>query len=240
MSIFVNYISTKMKDAKTNLIKAAASWDPEAVGESQLAEWNDQAEEMAEMAASAQIEYNSLLAKLASIKNNYNDYVTAAETLATKNPTAANKAADQAMELMGQINVLDADVADAKLWMDETRSVAEAAQEKVRQGRDAIERAIREQKRATQEAATSKAKLEQRERMAGITSSVDGIDVAINAMKSNVADAKKESIANNIRSGVLNRGADEDTAIQDAIKASKGQTAPTTLTDKLASLKKIA
>ena len=74
--------------------------------------------------------------------------------------------------------------------------------------------------------------------MAGITTDLDGADIAINAMKSNPAEAKKAAAAANIRTGVLNKGAEADAAINAALAEVDGTAKPQSLADKLAALQK--
>jgi chromosome segregation ATPase len=237
MSFFGSFVTTTMKNIQDGAIKALASWDPKTVGEAQLKEWSNKAAELAEMAAQAAIEEDAVRKRLGQIRSDITRYTAAAEKLAATNEAAALKAADQALELKGQLAEAEQDLVEAEQWARETRTSAESAQQKVASGRKAIEQAQREQARAKQEAQISEQRLRDRERLAGISGDISGADAAINAMKANAASAKKKAAANDIRSGVLGKGADADAAVQAALAEVDGAPRAQTLAEKLAALK---
>lgn len=237
MSFFGSFVTTTMKNIQDGAIKTLASWDPETVGETQLAEWNSKAAELANMAAQAAVERDAAARRVDTIQSDIARYTAAAEKLAKTNEVAANKAADQALALQGELATARQNLADAESWATETRASAVAAEEKVAKGRTAIENAKREQARAKQEQAIAEQRLHERERMAGITTGLDGADVAIKALQANADQAKKSAAAANIRSGVLGKGAEDDAAIQAALAEVDGAPKPQSLKDKLAALK---
>lgn len=237
MSFFGSFVTSTMKNIQDGAIKALASWDPETVGETQLAEWNKKAAELADMAAQAAAELEVQRKKVFGIESDIARFTAAAEKLAATNEAAANKAADQALALAGDLDTAKTVLADAESWAKETRASAEAAQSKVAKGRTAIEQAKRDQARAKQEQTIAEQRLRDRERMAGITNNIDGADMAIAALQANAAEAKKKAAAANIRTGVLNKGADEDAAIAAALAEVDGGPRPQSLAEKLAALK---
>lgn len=237
MSFISNYISAKVQDLHDTAVKLVAKWDPESVGEAQLAEWDATAREMAATAAKAATDAKAAADALANIRSNVERYTAAAEKLAATNEIAANKAADQALEWNGKLEAAAAEASDAAQWATETRAAAENAQRLVLEGKSKIEQAKRDQARALQEAAVAEQRRADRERMAGLTKGLSGADVAVNAMAANAKVAREKAAADNIRSGVLGKAVEADAAINAALAEVDGGPKPTSLQDKLAALK---
>lgn len=238
LSFMTNYISTKARDLHDGAIKLVAKWDPDAVGEAQLKEWDDTAREMAQAAVRAASDAKTAKDALTNTQSNVDRYTAAAEKLAAAgNEGAANKAADQALEWAGKLETAQAEAQDAEQWAVETRVAAENAQRLVMEGRRKIEAAKRDQSRALQAEKVAEQRRADRERMAGITNGLDGADLAINAMAANTRAARERAEANNLRSGVLGKAVEADAAIQAALAEVDGQPKATSLQDKLAALK---
>lgn len=238
LSFLTNYISTKARDLHDGAVKLVAKWDPDAVGEAQLKEWDDTAREMAQTAARASSDAKSARDALANMQSNLDRYTAAAEKLAAAgNEEAANKAADQALEWAGKLETARAEAQDAEQWATETRAAAENAQRLVMEGRRKIETAKREQARALQAERISEQRRADRERMAGITKGLDGADLAINAMAANTQAARERAEANDLRSGVLGKAVEADEAINAALAEVDGAPKSRSLQEKLAVLR---
>ena len=227
-SFATNYISTKMQELHDGAIKMVAKWDPDAVGEAQLKEWDGTANEMARTAVSAANDAKAAKDALANIRSNITRYTAAAEKLAEAgNESAANKAADEALDWSSKLETAEA----------EAKTAAENAQRLVMEGRRKIDAAKREQSRAAQAEKVSEQRRADRERMAGITKGLNGTDVAINAMAANAQASRNRAQANDLRSGVLGKAVEADAAINEALAAVDGQAKAQSLQDKLAKLK---
>ena len=237
MSFLSSFVSTKVRDLHDGAIKLVAQWDPESVGEAQLAEWDSQAKEMATTAARAATDAKTAQDAVANIQSNVARYTAAAEKLAATNEVAANKAADQALEWASKLESAQSEANAATAWATETRTAAENAQRLVIEGRTKIENAKRDQARALQEAKVAEQRRADRERMAGITKGLSGADVALDAMAANAKAAREKAAADNIRSGVLGKASDDDAAINAALAAVDGKPKAQTLAEKLAALK---
>ena len=239
MSFLTSFVTTKAKNLHDAAIKTVASWDPDTVAESQIAEWQNQAQELANSAAKAATDAKTANDAVENIKANVSRYTAAAEKLATSNPDAANKAADQALELSSRLEAAQAEAADATAWANETLVAAQNAQKLVLEGRTKVEAAKRDQARAQQEAVIAERRRADRERMAGVVNGLNGTDVAIDALKANANAARQKAAANNIRSEVLGKSTDSDSAINAALAEvdNGGVAKPTSLADKLAALK---
>lgn len=234
-----SYISTKAQEVHDGALKLVARWDPESVGEAQLAEWNSTAQEMARTAAKAEQDAIEAKKVVENIESNVARYTAAAEKLATAgNEEAANKAADQALDWNSKLESAQNEAEDAAEWAKETRVAAENAQRLVMEGRAKIEQAKRDQARALQEAKIAEQRRADRERMSGLTKGLSGADIAINAMAANARDAKEKAAADNIRSSVLGKAVENDAAINAALAEVDGGAKPVSLADKLAALKK--
>ena len=237
MSFVGSFINATVKNIHDGAVLTLASWDPTTVGEAQLGEWNKKAAELADMAVKAASDRDKVQKQIDDLNANIARYAAAAQKLAATNEIAANKAADQALALQAELTEAQANLVDAQNWAAETRASAESAEDKVSKGRAAIEKAKREQARATQEQAIAEQRLKDRERLAGISTNLDGADVAINAMKSNADAAHAKAAAANLRTGVLSKSSESDAAITAALAEVDGVPKPQSLADKLAALK---
>ena len=238
MSFFGNYVSAAVRQIHDGAIKTIASWDPETAGEAQILQWNQTAAELANVAAKAATDLNTQRKIVSELESNIARYTAAAEKLAATNESAANQAADKAIELSEQLESAKATLADAESWATETRTSAEDAEAKVAAGRAAIEKAKREQARALQEKHVAEARLAERERVAGITKGLNGADTAIDALTANAAKSKQEAEAARLRSNVLGKTTEADVAIKAALDEVDGGPKPQSLAEKLAKLKK--
>jgi len=233
-----NYITQKAQDLHDGAVKLMAKWDPDAVGEAQLKEWDNTAREMAQTAARAVTDAKTARDAVKNIQSNVDRYTAAAEKLAMAgNEDAANKAADQALDWAGKLETAESEASDAEAWAKETRVAAENAQQLVMQGRQKIEAAKREQARALQAEKVADQRRADRERLAGITKGLSGADLAIDAMSANTRAARERAEANNIRSGVLGKAVEADDAITRALAEVDGGGKSQSLQDKLAALK---
>ena len=240
MSFLNSFVTVGMRNVHDGAIKTLAAWDPDTVAESQLQEWNSRAAELATMAAKAASELEVQQKKFDGITADINRYMAAAEKLATTNEKAANMAADKALALQSDLEDAKTALAEAQSWADETRATAEEAEAKVSKGRATIEQAKRDQQRAQQAKMVAEQRLHDRERLAGISTNLDGADAAINALTANAAKAKEAAAAANLRSGVLNKRNADDDAIKAALAEVDGGPKPQSLAEKLAALKAAA
>lgn len=238
MGFLTNYISTKAQELHQAGMQLMAKWDPESVGEAQLAEWDSQAKEMAATAAKAQSDAQESRKVANNIRANLERYTNAATKLIEAgNETAANQAADKALEFKAQLESADAEAQDAEAWAAETLEAAQNAQRLVMEGRTKIEQAKRDQARALKEQEVAERRRQDRERMAGISKSVSGADVAINAMAANARQAREKATADRIRGDVLGKATETDAAINAALAEVDGKPKTQSLADKLAALK---
>lgn len=233
-----NYVSAKFSGFRDELVKTLAKWDPETVGEAQLLEWEESAKKLAATAVKATNEANAASAALSTARSDIARYTAAATKLAPSNPEAANKAADQALEIDSKLQSLIDDAEDATAWAHEAREAAERAQKAVLEGRRQIDAAKREQARAAEQERVAEARCEDRERVAGLTRSLTGSDAAINAMKANAQKSRDAAAANNLRSSVIGKSAETDDAIKTALAEVDGSSSTMSLADKLARLNK--
>jgi hypothetical protein len=213
-----------------------AQWDPNTVAEAQLTDWNNQAAILADSAAKAATDLETAKTKVNGLLSEINRLTIAATKLAATNETAANIAADRALNMQAELEDAQAELADAQSWADETRASAEQAETKVAQGRATIEQAKREQARALQAKEQAETRLHERERVAGINQNLNGGDIALNALKANAAKAKQDAASANLRSNVLNKGNEADAAIKAALAEVDGPPKGQTLAEKLAAL----
>src|SRR4051812_37897146 len=125
MSFFTSYVSAKVRDLHDVTIRTVAKWDPESVGEAQLAEWDSTAKEMTAGAAKAATDAKAATNSFNNIRNKVEGYPPAATKLAATNEEAANKAADQALEWQGKLESAESEATDANAWAGETLEAAQ-------------------------------------------------------------------------------------------------------------------
>lgn len=237
MGFAKSLFTTKIRNLHDTTIKLIAKWDPESVGEAQLEEWNTQARTLAESAAQAQLEAKTAAETVTNIKSNFERYRSAAEKLESANPVAAEKAANQALEWHEKITDAETEAKEAEEWAKEVLNAAERAQTVVLEGRERIAKAKREQERAQRDAQVAESRRKDRERIAGISTGLDGANIAIDAMSANAKDARQKAAADNIRSNVLGKAVEDDNAIIEALKEVDGDAKPKTLAEKMAALR---
>ncbi len=236
MSFLKSFVTTAARQVHDGAIKTMAQWDPTTVAEAQLTEWNDQAKQLADVAAKAATDAQTEKVKVENMLSEINRYTMAAQKLMATNESAANIAADRALAVQADLKDAQAVQAEAQSWADETRANAELAETKVAQGRATIEQAKRDQARAIQSKEQAETRLRERERVAGITSGLSGGDIALDALKANAAKAKQDAVSANLRSNVLNKGNESDAAINAALAEVDGPPKGQTLAEKLATL----
>lgn len=237
MGIVSSIVTTKARGLHDTAIKLMAKWDPESVGEAQIAEWDNQARDLARSAAKAETDAKAARDAVANIQKNISNYTAVAEKLALTNENAANKAADAALEWQSKLDAAVEEENDATAWAAEVKTAAERAQQLVIEGRDKIERAKREQARAANEAAVAANRRAERERLAGVTKGLNGADAVLDAMAANTKAAREQAAADNLRSGVLGKTVETDDVVKAALAEIEHGSKPQTLADKIAALK---
>jgi hypothetical protein len=237
MSLLTSYISNTVERIHNGVIQTVASVDPETLGEAQISEWICHAARLAQISAKALAEVNEQSAKIVTIEADIARYTSAAEKLGETNPTVAEKAADNALKLSETLADEKATLADHQAWYVESRLAAVDAQEKVGNARKAIEDAKHEQARAQHEAEVAKARLAERQEVLGITKTISGSDMAINALKKNAQESRINADAAKLQTEVLGSAVNDEDAINKALECiSPAKTE--TLAEKLARLKK--
>jgi len=238
MGIASAILKTKGRDLHDGLIKTLAKWDPESVGAAQLEQWDSQAREMARIAAKAATDSGVATEARTNISNNIARYTAAAEKLmAAGNEAAAEKAADEALSWKNKLPDAEAEADEAAKWAVESREAAERAEKIVLEGKSKIEKALRGQEKAKQEAVVAESRRADRERIAGLTHGLSGSDAAIDALVANANSFREKAAADNIRSGVLGKAVESDAEVNAALAEVDGTVKPKTFAEKMAALK---
>lgn len=240
MGLLGSYVTTKFRQLAEAAVSTVAAWDPDSVGEAQLAQWAETAKEMSNTAAKARVEAKEAAGRVTTLKSEIERLTAAGEKLLATNETAANTAIDRALALQEELTSAEADAADSEAWADEALASAKQASEIVLRGRQRIDAAKREQARAERDQDKAEKRLEDRQRMAGLKTGISGGDAAIAAMEGNARKARLATEAANIQAGVLGKGADDEAAIQAALREVDGKsTTGLSAAEKLAKLKKV-
>jgi phage shock protein A len=237
MSFFGSLGKTVVGNVHDGAVKTLANIAPDVVGETQITQWREDAAKAADMAAKAATDYESAQKKFDSMKADIARYTAAAEKLMATNEQAATTAIDRATQLNADLPAMQTQLAEAKSWAEETEQAAIAAEKRLTDGRAAITAALHAQEQAKNEAAIAAQRLADRERLAGITNSLNGADAAINALKATADAAKQKAASANMRAKVLGQNQDADAAINAALQEVTSGPAPQTLSEKLAALK---
>ena len=239
MSFFTSLGKSELRNAHDGAIKVMAKWFPEAVTSAQMVEWEKEAAAAAQRAAKARTDANSSKTEVDNIVSNINRFTAAAEKLLNAgNESAADTAANTALEWQERLESAKQNLVEAERWAAESLETAQNAQRLVMEGKAKLEKAARDQERAKQDLEQSERRKSERERAAGINHGLNGVDVALSAMDANTKALREQASANNIRSDVLGKATATDAAIKEALNEVDGTSKPMSVAEKLALLKK--
>lgn len=247
-----NLLGVKTDQAVQGAVEALVRWDPQAATEAELRTMEEHLDELGRQVAQARIAFDREQREADEISKLSAQRMAAAEQLQARIDAATDPEQKAGLEksletVIGMLEEMtpevDREVQDAVearefLQMLE-KSYAEAGG-KLKAARSELQRAQRDMDRAEQKRETAERQAEAARRAAGLAGSTSGLNVALKAMKEAAEKDLASAEAANAKSRLLTPTAPEkeDPNIAAAMAAAAGKSTSTSLSDRLAALKK--
>lgn len=254
MSFLGNLFKKHAENAVTSVQQFLVTLDPETATEAQIAEFSDQLTKASEELARARAEYKKELRESDEIEALYNKRLEAAaiieqQVAATEDPQQKASLTESLEKIITMLEQMKPDVerekqeaGDAKVMMDELTKFVEESAAALRDARSRLERARADMRRAELEKERAEKRARTAEVLAGIKKGSGSFNVALDAMQKKADEAKMKADAADTRSKLLTPtdSEKEDKHIAAALAKASGKTDPatTSLSDRLAALKK--
>jgi hypothetical protein len=241
-----NYSKVKAADASTGLVNLAASLDADGVAEAAISQKMDEHTEIVKLLVEAQADWKREQQEFENEEKLYNRRMAAAEKAqADLESNPDNKEAEQALaELLDAIEkavpTLEKErkeAEQAKSYLDQLESAAKEVAEELK----SLRSLVTEQQQAIKEAEVASERnrkmAEKAEVLAGLRTSGNKFDVAMNALKSQVEEKQKEAETHKIKAEHLAVSITQSSAT-DKYMSDAPDTSSETLQERLARLKK--
>lgn len=218
MSLFGSYLGQKTKDAHNMVVSAVVSFDPQGATEAQISEYVHSVDSMADIAARAEQQAVADEAKISQIQADLDKHIRAIDMYSSDptKETVVTKLLSDAETLKADLKSAKDAATDSRKYADERKQVHGEAVTKLTSARANLERAMREQERAKQDAARAAERKRDTEAAAGITSGLNTMDVALDAMNANAAKMRRQAAADGMTAAALTHTTDD---VEEALKA---------------------
>lgn len=252
LAFIKNLLGVKTDQAVQGAVEALVRWDPQAATEAELRAMEQQLDELGRQVAQARIAFDREQREADEIAKLSAQRMAAAEQLQARIDAATDPEQKAGLErsletIIGMLEEMapevereaqDAVEAREFLQMLE-KSYAEAGA-KLKTARAELQRAQRDMNRAEQKRETAERQAEAARRAAGLAGSTSGLNVALKAMKEAAEKDLASAEAANAKSRLLTPTAPEkeDPNIAAAMAAAAGKPTASSLSDRLAALKK--
>lgn len=252
LAFIKNLLGVKTDQAVQGAVEALVRWDPQAATEAELRAMEEQLDELGRQVAQARIAFDREQREADEIAKLSAQRMAAAEQLQARIDAATDPEQKAGLErsletIIGMLEEMapevereaqDAVEAREFLQMLE-KSYAEAGG-KLKTARAELQRAQRDMDRAEQKRESAERQAEAARRAAGLAGSTSGLNVALKAMKEAAEKDLASAEAANAKSRLLTPTAPEkeDPNIAAAMAAAAGKPTASSLSDRLAALKK--
>lgn len=252
LAFIKNLLGVKTDRAVQGAVEALVRWDPQAATEAELRTMEEQLDELGRQVAQARIAFDREQREADEIAKLSAQRMAAAEQLQARIDAATDPEQKAGLErsletIIGMLEEMapevereaqDAVEAREFLQMLE-KSYAEAGG-KLKTARAELQRAQRDMDRAEQKRESAERQAEAARRAAGLAGSTSGLNVALKAMKEAAEKDLASAEAANAKSRLLTPTAPEkeDPNIAAAMAAAAGKPTASSLSDRLAALKK--
>lgn len=252
LAFIKNLLGVKTDQAVQGAVEALVRWDPQAATEAELRAMEEQLDELGRQVAQARIAFDREQREADEIAKLSAQRMAAAEQLQARIDAATDPEQKAGLErslgtIIGMLEEMapevereaqDAVEAREFLQMLE-KSYAEAGA-KLKTARAELQRAQRDMDRAEQKRESAERQAEAARRAAGLAGSTSGLNVALKAMKEAAEKDLASAEAANAKSRLLTPTAPEkeDPNIAAAMAAAAGKPTASSLSDRLAALKK--
>lgn len=237
---------TKAHDAGKKVMETIATWDPEGASEAEIRQIDEQLNEVLKNLASAKSDYNKEKAEADVARLNYEKSIRAAEILQKRveeNPSDVDSA-NMLNQLITQLETLHPEVEreereaiEAAEVVAELDELAKMIAEKLKTARSQLESAVRDMKKAEAEVERAKERADRAAVIAGIKEDSSSLNSALSAMRRKADESRQEAAAATTKADILSTPS-ADKKLADFIESIDTPAAPTSISDRLAALKK--
>lgn len=242
MSFFGSYLSTQATALHDGIVKTVVGFDPEGATEAQLTEYQGKVDELANIAAKAEMQAQADEAKIGTLQASFDQHMKAAASLDGNPDPAVQKGLDKlitdAEHIKGDLDQAKTAAVDSRGYADQMKTAHASAVEKWKSGRQHLAEDQRNMERAKQDAAMAISRKADAERAAGLIGGLDTADVAHSAMQANIAKFKLQSEGARLTTGALSTASEgDDVAAKALAAASGGPSTGSSLADRMAALR---
>jgi len=244
-----HYGKNKITQGIAALNDAIVSFDPEGATEAAIAEMEENFDQINREFSKAKQEWTREQAEADQIVALYNKRLAAAEHIQGQladDPTNA-QLNDALTQLVGTLEEMQSDVdrekeeaVDAKEVMDELEATVTMYADKLKSARSDMQKAARMMEKAKRTEERAEAQADRAAQLAGLKQKAGGIGSALESMNRQAAEAQARADAAKRKADLLGpTKVEENDAVAAALAAVSGEApAPTSVTDRLAALKK--
>lgn len=252
ISFIRNLLGVKTDQAVQGAMESLVRWDPKSATEAELRTMEQHLDDLGRQVAEARAVYDREQREADEIKKLSNQRMAAAEHLQTQLNGEADPARKAALEksletivsmleeMAPDIEREERDAVDARQFLEMLEKSYADAGVKLKSARAELTRAQRDMGRAEQQRDMAERQAEASRRAAGLASATSGLTVALKAMQDTAAKDLAAAEAANAKAKLLAPSAPEkdDPNIAAAMAAASGKPAASSLSDRLAALKK--
>jgi len=252
ISFIRNLLGVKTDQAVQGAMESLVRWDPKSATEAELRTMEQHLDDLGRQVAEARAVYDREQREADEIKKLSNQRMAAAEHLQGQlngeTDLARRAALEKSMEtivsmleeMAPDIEREERDAVDARQFLEMLEKSYADAGAKLKSARAELTRAQRDMGRAEQQRGMAERQAEASRRAAGLVSATSGLTVALKAMQDTAAKDLAAAEAANAKAKLLAPSAPEkdDPNIAAAMAAASGKPAASSLSDRLAALKK--
>lgn len=252
ISFIRNLLGVKTDQAVQGAMESLVRWDPKSATEAELRTMEQHLDDLGRQVAEARAVYDREQREADEIKKLSNQRMAAAEHLQGQlngeTDLARRAALEKSMEtivsmleeMAPDIEREERDAVDARQFLEMLEKSYADAGAKLKSARADLTRAQRDMGRAEQQRDMAERQAEASRRAAGLASATSGLTVALKAMQDTAAKDLAAAEAANAKAKLLAPLAPEkdDPNIAAAMAAASGKPAASSLSDRLAALKK--
>jgi chromosome segregation ATPase len=251
-SFVKNLIGVKADQAVQNAVEALVRWDPASATEAELRNMEGHLDQVGLQVAQARAKYNQEKKEADAITALSQQRMAAAEQLERQTNAEADPARKAELEnsltkLVGMLEQMapdvereTADVKDAEEFLQMLEGAYADAGEKLKKARGELDRAQRDMARAQQQREMAERQAEAARQAAGLSKATSSLSVALKAMQDSAAKDLAAAEANTAKARLLKptKPEAEDPHIARAMAEVAGKPQPTSLSERLAALRK--
>jgi chromosome segregation ATPase len=253
MGFFKNFGKVKANDIGKNIMEKVAAWDPDGASAAEIESMSERLDKITRDVAEARAAYTKEQREADEAQSLYNKRLQAAEILQkdmesstdeaekTEISTALNELVNELEEMAPDVTREKEEADEAKAFMEELEELAKIAADKLKTAKKSLDQAKRDMKRAKIREERANDRADQTAKLAGFKEDTDKLGSALDAMRREADKANTKAEALNMKTKLLapTKAEKENSRIEAALKrASGGSAESSSITDRLAALKK--